>query len=243
VAASSVLPTVILAEFEVWHSRSVAPTRRVAVGRDDLPTDPLPGFGGLLLAGIVGAHAPALVEDDMAALAVLMSQVEAGQRIPQPRLRHRLQVDRIGLQKATHQLVGDGEELSFRFATDAPPAPQVLAAVYRAGQFDAQIRRSLFGLIRSAAKWRGYGDADLLAYLTGRNPASGYGTGVHVDPQAWAMDLMGFRSGLPTRNEVQRRFRKLVRAAHPDSGGDGTEAAARIGALREARNILLHPGV
>jgi hypothetical protein len=236
-----VLPTVILAEFEVWHSRSVAPTRRVALGRDDLPIDPLPGFGGLLLAGIVGAHAPALNEDDLAELAVLMSQVEAGQRIPQTRLRHRLQVDRIGLQKATHQLVGDGEELLFRFA-DAPPAPQVLAAVYRAGQFETQVRRSLFGLLRSAAKWQGYGHADLLAYLTGRNPASGYGTAVHVDPQAWAMDLMGFRSGLPTRHEVQRRFRKLVRAAHPDSGGDGTEAAARIGALREARNILLQPG-
>ena len=45
----------ILAELEVRHSRAIAPTRRVALGELYLPVDPAPGFGGLLLAGIVGA--------------------------------------------------------------------------------------------------------------------------------------------------------------------------------------------
>ena len=41
----------LLAELEVRHSRAVAPTRRVALGRHWLPTDPAPGYGGILLGG------------------------------------------------------------------------------------------------------------------------------------------------------------------------------------------------
>ena len=42
---------VLLAELEIWHSRPIAPTRRVALGRSLLPVDPPPGFGGILLGG------------------------------------------------------------------------------------------------------------------------------------------------------------------------------------------------
>ena len=45
----------LLAELEVFHSRPIAPTRRVALGVAVLPTSPAPGFGGLLLAGIVAS--------------------------------------------------------------------------------------------------------------------------------------------------------------------------------------------
>lgn len=231
----------ILAEFEVWHSRPVAPTRRVALGRDELPVDPSPGFGGLLLSGVVAAHAGALDLDDLAELDVLMNEVEAGYRIAQPRLRHRLQVDRIGLQTATHRLVGDGESLAFGFHEGAPPAPQVLAAVYRAGRFEAAERRSVFRLMRSAVRWSGHDEADLLAYLSGRDRASAFAASIRMDPVAWAMETLGFDRGLPTRREVQRRFRELVRRVHPDVGGERTDAAARIGALAEARDILLSP--
>ena len=44
----------LLAELEVFHSRPIAPTRRVAVGVAVLPTAPAPGFGGLLLSEITG---------------------------------------------------------------------------------------------------------------------------------------------------------------------------------------------
>lgn len=231
----------ILAEFEVWHSRPVAPTRRVALGGDDLPVDPVPGFGGLLLAGIVAVHTEALDEDDLAELDVLMDEVELGYRIAQPRLRHRLQVDRIGLQKATHRLVGDGEALAFSFHGGAPPAPQVLAAVYRAGRFEPEERRAVFRLLRSAVKWRGPDRTDLLAYLSGRHRSSAFAAAMTMDPVAWAMDTLGFDRGLPTRREVQRRFRELLREAHPDVGGDRGDAPSRIGALSEARDILLQP--
>ena len=50
----------LLAELEIWHSRPIAPTRRVALGRVVLPTDPAPGFGGLLLGAVVAAHMDAM---------------------------------------------------------------------------------------------------------------------------------------------------------------------------------------
>jgi hypothetical protein len=230
---------VILAEFEVWHSRPVVPTRRVALGADDLPTDPLPGFGGLLLAGVIANFVSALRSEHLDALDRLMDDVEAGLRIPQPRLRHRLQVDRVGLRSSLHRLMGDGESLSFDFEAGAPPAPQVLAAVYRTGRLEPLARRSIMSLLRSAARWRGVDHTDLVAYLCGRDPDSAFAASQHVDPVAWAMSVLGFDTGLPTRREVQRRFRMLLRAAHPDAGGEGALAARRIGLLTEARDILV----
>ena len=47
-----------LAVLEIYHSRPIAPTRRVALGRRSLPIEPPPGPGGLLLAGIVARFLP-----------------------------------------------------------------------------------------------------------------------------------------------------------------------------------------
>ena len=74
----------VLAEIEIFHSRSVAPTRRVALGHRELPVDPEPGFGGVLLAGIVAQFSPDLDADLYDDLLVLMRQVERGQRILRP---------------------------------------------------------------------------------------------------------------------------------------------------------------
>jgi hypothetical protein len=76
---------VILAELEVFHSRPIAPTRRVALGRTRLPCDPAPGFGGILLGGIVAGHIDQLDPDLFDDLHRLTLQLEAGMRIPQPR--------------------------------------------------------------------------------------------------------------------------------------------------------------
>jgi DnaJ-class molecular chaperone len=43
----------------------------------------------------------------------------------------------------------------------------------------------------------------------------------------------------PSKRVVQRRFRSLLREAHPDHGGITDEAANRIAELTEARRILL----
>ena len=96
----------ILAQIEIYHSRPVAPTRRVALGETLLPVDPAPGFGGLLLAGVVAHFAPRLDADLGAELAGLMRQVERGTRVSQPRLRYRFQRDLVGLTECRHRLVG-----------------------------------------------------------------------------------------------------------------------------------------
>ncbi len=43
----------------------------------------------------------------------------------------------------------------------------------------------------------------------------------------------------PGRSAIQRRYRELLMAAHPDHGGVAGDAAQRIADLTEARRILL----
>jgi curved DNA-binding protein CbpA len=63
--------------------------------------------------------------------------------------------------------------------------------------------------------------------------------GVAAD-ERWAMEVLGLRASMEVdRDDVNRRFRRLLRAAHPDSGGSSAGAAARIAELTEARAILL----
>ena len=61
--------------------------------------------------------------------------------------------------------------------------------------------------------------------------------------QRWAMEVLGLRAGMGIeRDDVNRRFRRLLRDAHPDSGGASASAAARIAELTEARTILMAVG-
>jgi curved DNA-binding protein CbpA len=54
------------------------------------------------------------------------------------------------------------------------------------------------------------------------------------------MEVLGLRGGMELeRDDINRRFRRLLRDAHPDSGGASAGAAARISELTEARSILL----
>jgi hypothetical protein len=63
--------------------------------------------------------------------------------------------------------------------------------------------------------------------------------GVGAD-QRWAMEVLGLRAGMDVeRDDINRRFRRLLRDAHPDSGGASAGAAGRIAELTEARTILL----
>jgi len=56
----------------------------------------------------------------------------------------------------------------------------------------------------------------------------------------WAMEVLGLRAGMDLeRDDVNRRFRRLLRDAHPDSGGATASAASRIAELTEARTILM----
>ncbi|MCB0989610.1 MAG: hypothetical protein R2770_15885 [Acidimicrobiales bacterium] len=231
----------IVAEFEVWHSRPVAPTRRVAITGGKLPIDPAPGYGGLLLAGIVAAYSKDLDEETHDDLVGLMAKVVSGAKIPQPQLRHRFQVDRVGLSSSKHRLLVRDGELVLSLEPDCPPAPQVLAAVYRTGQFEPSQRRSIMTLVSSATRWRHGNVAGLIPWLTGDRVGDQLGE-IIVDPKRWACDVFGFESDPANHREVQRRFRALLRDAHPDHGGESEHAAAQIMRLNEARRILLAKG-
>ena len=231
----------ILAELEVFHSRAIAPTRRVAIGDRDLPTTPAPGFGGILLGGIVAAHMDVLDPDLFDDLDRLTRQLEAGYSIPQPRLRHRLQTDRVGLQRSVHRLRGEGEELAFEIDDKGAPAHHILAAVYAAGELPIGARSRVMEAIRKAMRWTGTIDGSLVAHLSGLATHHEWSVDAHRDPVGWALTVLELTAVAPRpgRRAVQRQFRDLVRAAHPDHGGDRGEAAARLAELSEARRILL----
>jgi hypothetical protein len=240
----------VVAELEVYHSRPIAPTRRVALGKMSLPADPPPGFGGILLGGIVANHIADIDPDLVPDLLRLTIELEEGRRIPQPRLRHRFQVDKVGLQRSRHRLIGEGEALHFEF-DDAHglPAQQVLAAVYAAGQVDPSVRHGVMTAVRRAVRWMGGAGDELIAVLAGVGVGRPLSTHALEDPRSWAIGVLGLAKGTSAnggngdggagRAAVQRRFREQVRAAHPDHGGDAEAAAQRISELTEARRILL----
>lgn len=233
----------LLAQVEVFHSRPIAPTRRVALGRTHLPADPAPGFGGILLAGIVAAHMPDLDPDLFDDLHRLTLELQHGHRIPQPRLRHRFQTDRVGLTRSTHRLEGSGEDLHFDFAEKGAPAQHILAAVYAAGQLELVARGRVMESLRLAMRWSGPLSRGFVAHVSGLERSRRWSALAFHDPVRWAIDVLGLSGDLPTdvpgRLEVQQRFRDLLREAHPDHGGATDDAAQRIADLTEARRILL----
>jgi hypothetical protein len=225
-----------LADFELYHSRPIAPTRRLALGLQFLPTNPAPGPGGLLLAGLVAHFGARLDEDDHAELLLLMQQIESGFRIVQPRLRHRLQTDRVGLLKSHHRLEAGAVGPEFHLSSASGSAlVHTLGAVYAAGA-----RPVVFAGLRIALRWTGDLDPGFIAAVTGGTASSAGWRSLGADPIAWALGVLGFPDGDdPTRRDVRRRYREALRDAHPDHGGDESEAAERIAELGEARRILL----
>lgn len=232
----------LLAELEVRHSRPYAPTRRVALGRLYLPTDPSPGHGGLLLAGIVAAGVSALGDDDLLErVDALLGDLERGARIVQPRILHRFQADTHGLDRSHHRLVGDDHGDGIELEVDGHGAvlPQILGAVYAAGQLSYAVRADVFRLLRRATRWTGAIDERLIAFLAGDEAGSFRRRGVPND-ERWALQVLGFDPGTePARSAIQKQFRNLLRESHPDHGAESEGAGQRIQDLTEARRILL----
>lgn len=228
----------ILAELEVFHSRPIAPTRRVALGHLHLPVTPAPGFGGILLAGVVAAHMEDLDPDLFDDLHRLTLQLQEGHRIPQPRLRYRFQQDRVGLTRSMHRLVGEGEDLELEFDDKGTAAQHILAAVYAAGQLPLAARGRVMDAIRKGMRWAGPLDRQFVSHLAGLDRGRDWSTAAFRDPVRWAMGVLELGEP-PSRSTIQRQFRELLRVAHPDHGGASDAAAQRIADLTEARRILL----
>jgi hypothetical protein len=228
---------VLLAELQIWHTRPAVPTRRVSLGHMVLPVDPPPGFGGLLLGSVVAAHVADVHPDLLPDVGRLIDEIERGERIVQPRLRHRFQVDRHGLASSTHRLIGDGDEISFDFDTHGSDLAMVLGAIYAVERLDPVHRRAICGVLRRAVRWRGPLGTGLIAHLAGSQTKA---LEALADPRVWAMETLGFDPAgpRPTKREVTSRFRQRMRDVHPDHGGEELAAAQLMGDLAEARRIL-----
>ena len=236
----------LLAEIEIRHSRAVAPTRRVALGPYWLPTEPSPGYGGILLGGIVAAHLADSGEELREEFMGLLDDLEAGRRIAQPRLRHRFQVDVVGLDRSRHKLVGKaGSEslvdLRFELQGDGRPVPQILGAAYAAGRLHPDAQPRVFAAMRKAAVWRDGPSPRLARFLTDLTDVAPTWWRRFSTDERWALEVLGFGPDeeQPGREDVQQRFRTLLRESHPDHGAEHEGAGKRILELTEARRILL----
>lgn len=227
----------LLAELEVFHTRPAVPTRRIALGHLVLPVDPAPGFGGLLLGAVIANHIGGVDPELHGGVARLVTEIERGDRVVQPRLRHRFQVDRHGLSHSRHCLVGAGDDIEFDFGTNGSDLAQVLGAVYAVERLEQASRRIIAPLLLKAIRWRGPIGPALIAYLAGAQSTT---LAALADPQAWALEMLGFPEGTtrPSKREVNKHYRVRMRDVHPDHGGEAVDASKAILDLNEARRIL-----
>ena len=228
----------LLAELEVWHSRPVTPTRRVSLGHLVLPVDPLPGFGGLLLGAVIAKHLPDVDHDLVADVHRLLDQVSRGERVVQPQLQHRYQIDRHGLAASVHRMEGEGDNVRFSLDAKGSPLVQVLGAIYAVERLDLDTRRGLNPVLHKAMRWQGPIGPSFIANLAGSASAA---LATMADPRAWALELLGFPPGTAkvSKKEVMVQFRQRLREVHPDHGGEHAGAAEEIDKIGEARRILL----
>jgi hypothetical protein len=251
---------VLLAELNIRHTRRHMPTRRVAVDHGYLPTSGA-AFGGVLLGAVVAEHLPGLDEDQADALDRLVQIARRGNLgVPRIALRYRLQRDTHGLDLSRHRITSAAVEHGsmrplLELDLHGPPAPQVIGAIMAASQLPSSGRDTAFRFIAAAIARPGDLPEGLevrrrLHGLPGaRPPGPGTSTTVGGGPddwagvpseRRWAMEVLGLHAGHAIeRGDVQRRFRRLVRLAHPDHGAESIGAAERMAELAEARELLL----
>jgi hypothetical protein len=250
---------VLLAELSIRHSRRHMPTRRVALDGAYLPMSG-PAHGAALLAAVVATNLPTIPEEQRELLPRLLRDARHGLTIPRIALRHRLQHDTHGLDRSVHRMLGEDGKIVIEIDVHGSPTPQILGAVLGAAALNPSGRGVGLETIRKVVegRWPGLAKEIGVRFVTNdgwnaaRPPlaaADDYQRGAPPDEQLWrgvapderwAMEVLGLRAGMTVRrDDVNRRFRRLLRDAHPDSGGIATGAAARIEELTEARSILL----
>lgn len=229
----------VLAELEVYHSRPVAPTRRVALGDMHLPVDPPPGFGGILLGGIVAANIGAVDPDFLPDLARLTTRLEEGMNVPQPQLRYRFQKDRVGLTRSTHRLLGEGDALAFEFDdANGDPSQQLLGAVYAVGQLRPTARRAVMGTVRRAITWQGTIGPELITALAGFNKGARWSTHALSHPIEWALEVLEFADDESPTGAGRRRGDAPANGTKVNgANGNGTNGANGFGVRVNGRSI------
>jgi hypothetical protein len=248
---------VVLAELNVRHTRRHQPTRRVALGDSYLPTSGS-AFGAVLLGAVIAENVPGLDEDQHDALGRVVHDARDGLSVPRIALRYRMQTDTHGLDLSRHRIVAADVErgsVQPRLELDlhGPAASQVIGAVLGAASLPASGRAVAFRAIDAALARPGHLPEGLevrrrFEGIPGvRPPAPGARSAAAADAwqgvptdRRWALEVLGLSPGLEVRrDDVQQRFRRLVRLAHPDHGAVNAGAAERIAELTDAREALL----
>ena len=201
----------------------------------------------------------AALDDEQAELLPrLLDDARRGLSVPRIALRYRLQTDVHGLDRSRHRVLGEDGRIVVELDVHGAAVPQVLGsvlAVARDGLERPRRRRSG----RSAPRSNGASAFPTACCCAGSSSASRRrrrrcrartgsgdgrarktrGTGVPSE-RRWAMEVLGLRGGMTLdRDDISRRFRRLLRDAHPDHGGARADAAERIAELTEARDLLI----
>jgi hypothetical protein len=247
---------VLLAELTVRHTRRHMPTRRVALDHAYLPMTGA-GHGALLLSTVVSEYVGALDDEQAELLPRLLDDARRGLSVPRIVLRYRLQTDVHGLDRSRHRVLGEEGRVVVELDVHGAPVPQVLGSVLAVATMGMSTRASAVRAITLAADGRfRFPKGVLLRRLEfgmpqeapplpgtqwkrGRPPEEFMWAGVPSE-RRWAMEVLGLRGDMTLdRDDISRRFRRLLRDAHPDHGGASAEAAERIAELTEARNLLV----
>jgi hypothetical protein len=241
-----------LAELDVRHTRRHQPTRRVAVPYAHLPVD-RGQYGAVLVGAVVAATVDGLLDEQAQQLPAFLAEARQGPiAVPTRRLRFRLQTDVHGLARSRHRLLGEDGGLVVELDLHSQyPGPQLIAAVWAAAGLATRPRDLCLRAIERAVSAPGVFPGDVTVRVRTEIPptfvAPGFEplagpvadwSGIASDVR-WAMEVLGYGPGdRPTRDDVQRRYRRLLRLAHPDHGGEADHAAQRIEDLAEARRAL-----
>jgi hypothetical protein len=248
---------VLLAELTIRHTRRHMPTRRVALGSAYLPMSG-PGHGAALLSAVAAAFFPDMSEEQQEFLPRLLDDAREGLTVPRIALWYRLQTDVHGLDRSRHRVLGENGRLVVEIDTHGAAAPQVLGSVLAVAALPPTPRRAGLTAIRTVVdgRWPGLApDVQVrrldwmslhvppplagVAWRPGRPADEEMWDGVPAE-RRWAMEVLGLRAGMPVeRDEVNRRYRQLLREAHPDHGAAAKGAGERIAELSEARSLLL----
>ena len=247
----------LLAEILVRHTRRHMPTRRVALGSSYLPMVGAGTAGALLVGAVAREFVDALDDEDRDAIRSLVHSAAPGLAVPSIAVRHRLQRDTHGLDRSRHRVERDDGRLVVELDVHGSPLPQLLGAVLAVAALPPTARQAGLLAMRQALDGRSpYLRSGILvrrlteglpievpwapgaAWQPGAPPEEYEWIGIDAE-QRWAMEVLGIRAGITLRrSDINRRFRRLLRDAHPDTGTMGAGAAERIEALSTARDLL-----
>ncbi len=248
----------VLAELNIRHTRHHMPTRRVALGDTFLPTSGS-AHGAALLAAVVSEFAVELDDERRELLPRLLRDARSGLSVPRIALRYRIQTDTHGLDRSRHRIIGSTVDsplgvgvpgIVLELDLHGRAVPQVIGAVLAASSLPPTARAIALDAIEAAGKNPGHsadfivrrlleGALDLREFVAAGVGAPDSWAGVPAD-RRWAMEVLGLNPEIPlTRRDVQFRFRRLVRIAHPDHGAGAGGAAERLAELSDARSLLL----